>query len=66
MFETISEHSQGESFDFGYRLLPTLAVGHDAWQIGDFRYPPAIGFAFNFDTHVYRPPVRAATQDKTS
>lgn len=54
MLKSISEHSQGESFDFGYRLFPTLAVGHDAWQVGDFRYPPAIGFAFNFDTHGFR------------
>lgn len=60
LLEPVSEHSQSQRFNFGNRFFSTVAIGHDARQIGYFGYPSAIVFAINFDNHGSESSVRAA------
>lgn len=55
IFEPISERSKSEHFNFGNRFFSTVAIDHDARQIGYFGYPSAIVFALNFDFHDLNP-----------
>lgn len=45
VFESIGDDAEREGLDGGERELARLAVRHHAGQVGDFRYPAAVGFA---------------------
>ena len=42
MLEAVGEHAKGEGLDARNRLIPRLAIGQHARQVGHLRDPPAI------------------------
>ena len=52
-FDIVRNNAQSESFGVGLGLFLGAAVGHDAWELRNVRYPAAIFFAgvLNKESH---------------
>jgi len=51
MIQPIGDHTESQSFRFGYGLLAGLPVDHDTWQLRDLGNPATVLFAIDFDLH---------------
>lgn len=53
MLDTVGENPQGQRLGMGNGFFSRSPIHQDAWKVGDFRYPPPIILAFQFDDELH-------------